>query len=133
MNNDTPESLGFDKPTEPKRTEKLTLEERQARMLSAISRGMQQDESIGEAIYRLWRITPNLRRKDWKELILFLKEAGEPVDKLEAFARWWREEDWRGKKGQPPTADNIRTYLALALEKCGSAEDDRKRYNKWME
>jgi hypothetical protein len=102
-------------------------------MLGAMSRGMQQDESVAEAVHRLFRITPNLHRKDWRELIQYLKEAGDPVGKLEAFGKWWYKEDWRGKQGQSPTADQIRTYLPQAIEKYATATDDRKKYNKWTE
>ena len=133
MSEDTPESLGFGTPAKPRVTEKLTPEQRQARMLEAMSRGMQQNEGVAEAICRLFKITPNLHRKDWKELIQFLKEAGDPVGKLEAFERWWYKEDWRGKQGQSPTADQIRTYLPQALEKYIPTTDDRKKYSKWTE
>lgn len=133
MSKDTPESLGFAKPTKPRATEKLTLEQRQVKMLKAMNRGMQQNEEIAEAICRLFKITPNLHRKDWRELIQFLKEAGEPVEKLEAFGKWWYKEDWRGKQGQSPTADQIRTYLPQALEKYVPTTDDRKKYSRWME
>ena len=126
MSKDTPESLGFTKPDHPKQ-ERLTLEQRQARMLQAQANGYRNDETVHEAIYRLFKITPNYHRKDWRELIQYLKEAGDPVGKLEAFGKWWYKEDWRGKQGQSPTADQIRTYLPQAIEKYGIATGDKTR------
>ena len=132
MSKDTPESLGFGLSTKPITTKRLTLEERQARMLKAMERGREQNEGIEEAIYRIFKITPNLHRKDWRELIQYLKEAGEPTEKLEAFGKWWYKEDWRGKQGQSPTADQIRTYLPQALDKYEDSTEARKRkYQRW--
>jgi hypothetical protein len=133
MNKDTPESLGFDRPAKPKTFEKLTLDQRKARMVTAYQKGMQQQNTIEETVYLLWKITPNFHRKDWKELIQYLKEAGDPVGKLEAFGKWWQKEDWRGKQGQAPTADQIRTYLPRALEMFASHDENRRKYLKWEE
>ena len=131
MSKDTPESLGFNKPSKPKQTEKLTVAQRQARMLQALADGISQQDNVADTVYRLFKITPNLNRKDWRELILFLRECGDPCGKLEAFGKWWYREFWIGQKGQAPTADQIRTYLPQALEKYAPAEDDRKKYSKW--
>jgi hypothetical protein len=37
-----------------------------------------------------------------------LREAGITVEDLEAFARWWYKEDWRGKRGSPPLPHQVR-------------------------
>ena len=44
---------------------------------------------------------------------------------------WWRRNDWRGKKGQPPTPDQIIATIGEAVKKNGKAvELDPDRVTK---
>jgi len=36
------------------------------------------------------------------------KAAEETPDRIANFGKWWNENDWRGKKGQPPTPAQVR-------------------------
>lgn len=38
-----------------------------------------------------------------------LRSAGATPKQIEGFGAWWYENDWRGKKGQPPTPAQVRT------------------------
>lgn len=38
-----------------------------------------------------------------------LKKAGATPEQIAAFGSWWYDNDWRGKKGQPPTPAQVRS------------------------
>lgn len=45
-------------------------------------------------------------------------KAGATAASIEAFGAWWRANDWRGKKGQPPTPAQVRECWTMANVKA---------------
>ena len=95
----------------PARPEIVVLKER---TLQAVIKGTTQAEDIKQDIQSLLHINPNWRNKDWASLMVFLKGRPEG-ETITRFAEWWRETDWRGKQGQPPSAAQIRELWPQAF------------------
>lgn len=56
-----------------------------------------------------WQIAPDhiVKNLNQSEKILRLKAQATPEELLE-FGEWWKVNDWRGQKGQPPTPAQVR-------------------------
>jgi hypothetical protein len=80
--------------------------------------GLVNESDIKTQIEKLFRISPVWTRKDWKSLVQFVKEKP-PNESLERWARWWYQNDWRGKEQQPPTAAQIQELWPQAFAKSG--------------
>jgi hypothetical protein len=89
----------------------MDIQEHKARTLQALENSFTRQSTYENLIYKLFKIHVNRRRKDWKELLLFLKETGKGEDMLTRFATWWYANDWRGKRGQSPNASQIMELL----------------------
>ena len=72
----------------------------------ALADGIAGEQSLKSLVENLFSIYPNWERKDWSNLLFFLKERPDE-ESLNRFASWWKSEDWRGKTGQPPNAGQI--------------------------
>lgn len=54
-----------------------------------------------------------------------LREAGANPDQVLGFGVWWRKEDWRGRKGQPPTpADVVKNWPQFLNAQVGDGYDN---------
>lgn len=45
-----------------------------------------------------------------------LRKAGYTGEDVDAFGRWWRQHDWRGRRGDPPTLEQLIELIARAKE-----------------
>lgn len=62
-----------------------------------------------------------------------LLDLGYTPEKVADFAVWWKVNDWRGKRGQPPTVWQIKTMIGGALkENTGDPASEEKR-QKFLE
>lgn len=104
-----------------------TAQDYKARTLNALAKGLQQDATFKEVIEAEFNIMPNWSRKDWRDCIYFLKRYATP-ELVKDFATWWRAEDWRGKKGQAPTAGQITELWPQAMYSEKKEERTRNRY-----
>lgn len=105
-NSDSPPEDWFEKQPQPKRDPPHSADEARDRITEAMARGARDQEQIRWQIQEHFRITPKWKHKDWSSLISYLKSRPEQ-EKVEVFAQWWYESDWRGKQGQAPTAKQI--------------------------
>lgn len=62
-----------------------------------------------------------------------LLDLGYTPEKVADFSAWWQANDWRGKRGQPPTVWQIKTMIGGALkENTGDPASEEKR-QKFLE
>lgn len=66
------------------------------------------ETDIQQAIQDIFRISPNWTRRAEREFLRWAVQIPDFSEKLRKFSAWWKDKDWRGKKGQPPTLDQIR-------------------------
>ena len=55
------------------------------------------------------KVATKAQRSQISQSANILKKAGVMPEQIDAFGNWWYDEDWRGKKGQPPTPAQVRS------------------------
>lgn len=108
------------KPQTPRRPR--TVDEIKASVRAAIERGSSRANEISEAVSREFSINPAWNTRRWRSVLEFLisRPEGETV---EAFATWWRRDNWKGKKGQPPVAEEIVEQWPQAFQKKPATQE----------
>ena len=67
------------------------------------------------------------------KLAVNLLDGGYTPEKVADFAVWWKVNDWRGRKGQPPTPWQLKSMIGGALkENTGDPASEEKR-QKFLE
>ena len=62
------------------------------------------------------------------KLAVNLLDGGYTPEKVADFAVWWKVNDWRGRKGQPPTPWQLKSMIGGALkENTGDPASEEKR------
>ena len=56
-----------------------------------------------------------------------LLDNGYTPEKVAEFSAWWQTEDWRGKKGQPPTPWQVQSMIGILDKQEGNEQDSEKR------
>ena len=56
-----------------------------------------------------------------------LLDNGYTPEKVAEFSAWWQTEDWRGKKGQPPTPWQVQSMIGILDKQEGDEQDSEKR------
>jgi len=85
------------------------------RLRNALMRGDALQYFIKSYLSYAFNININWQRKDWAKCVRFIMTRP-PDEKIERFVYWWKNEDWRGKRGQPPTASQIMECWPLAFK-----------------
>lgn len=93
----------------------LALAQHQARVFAAVQSGHRKNEDARDAVVRLFGVTPNWSTKTNTKFLHWLAERDEG-ETLDRFAIWWYDNDWRGKKGQPPTMNQIQENWRRAFD-----------------
>jgi DNA-binding Lrp family transcriptional regulator len=53
-------------------------------------------------------LATDVQKRQIGQSVKMLKKAEVTIDQLERFSKYWYTQDWRGKKGQPPTPAQVR-------------------------
>lgn len=77
-------------------------------------------QQMFSALVEVFRWDPELMRGRLNKTEKELREAGRSLGDVEAFGEWWYANDWRGKKGQPPTLTQLK-------ESWGQFKDFQKK------
>lgn len=108
----------------PKPRKKISKENYRAALSGALVRGAKENASIINRVIKLFGILPNWDTKTNRKILRFLLEQQAKGNNIETFAAWWKDEDWRGKKGQPPTTVQIKELWPKAFQTEGGGKDD---------
>ena len=77
-------------------------------------------EAVANACLIGWAVATKALKGRVARTSKVLREAGVSPEEVDAFARWWRVRDWRGKMGQPPLPHQVQ-------ESWGRFKRDHKR------
>jgi len=97
------------------------------RIANAVKNGANRQFELEAAIQNEFHISPNWDTKSNKSFMQWLKSRPEN-ETVAQFARWWKENDWRGKQGQPPTTYLIQELWLQAF--MGSTKDPSQMTDK---
>lgn len=70
----------------------------------------------------LCRLDPKLMAPRIGKAAKELLKAGYSPEDLDKFSAWWAAEDWRGKKGQAPTIEQVKANIQRVKEQPEQAE-----------
>lgn len=106
-----PPPITYTRPDE----EKFDAAAYKKRIANAMASGFSEHEDIRQRFERELRRTPDWKHKDWDKLLGYLYIKEKSGEKLEKFASWWWSNDWRGQRGQPPEARQVRELWSNAF------------------
>ena len=62
-----------------------------------------------------------------------LLDLGYTPEKVADFSAWWQANDWRGKRGQPPTVWQIKTMIGMLGKQAGKEPVDDEKRKRFLE
>ncbi len=96
---------------------------REASIINAIANGAEMQIGIEGAFYKHLRRSPNWNRSDYGDAMQKLKLYKQRGQTIEMFAKWWFENDWRGKEGQSPTVEQVLEMWPAAFHELATAAE----------
>ena len=83
--------------------------------------------AICEACQLDWKVMSQRAKQQVNQSGSLLRKAGYTPENVTACGRWWWDNDWRGKKGEPPTPAQIRDVIGkfMATRQKNEIPDDR--------
>jgi len=89
--------------------EPLTVEKYKDRISKALASGIAMHNGFTGAIEFEFHIRPTWNTKTARAFVEYMAVEWQPTaDDVHRFAQWWRQNDWRGQKGQAPSLKDIR-------------------------
>lgn len=86
--------------------ERRTDAEHVARTAASLISGERSREELRVVVETEFDINPNWSNKNWSNCLTFLRARPAEMT-ISKFASWWWNENWQGKGGSPPRADQI--------------------------
>ena len=68
------------------------------------------------ALAVLCKVDPKLKRGQLNSVAKQLREAGYTPADLDKFASWWKSQDWRGQRGDPPVINLVPSLILQAVQ-----------------
>lgn len=99
-----------------KASEPRTADQVRADALSAMLRGGEESRGVKADMLRMFSVNVNLSTKTGQKFVEFIKECKAAGQSLDTFARWWWENDWRGKRGNPPSVQQVQELWPQAFK-----------------
>jgi len=88
--------------------EPLTAEQYKKRVAKALASGIAMHNGFTGAIEFEFHIRPRWKTNTAREFVEYMAVEWQPTaEDVHRFAQWWRQNDWRGQKGQAPTLGQI--------------------------
>ena len=89
-------------------------EEYKERLKTALVVGGIEHIQMQDRFFSCFHINIDWDRKDGKNFLKWLKDRPHEQS-IESFSSWWYANDWRGKQGQAPSIDQIKTLWPQAF------------------
>jgi len=75
-----------------------------------------------------WKICPDEQRGALNQTTKILRKAGRTAEEVRRVGDWWFANDWRGKQGQAPRAEQIREVWAQAFAPMPDRDEHPNAY-----
>ncbi len=81
-------------------------------------------QKMFDLLVSICKIDPNIKRGHLNKTIKILLDSRYTSADLEKFSDWWKKNDWRGVKGQPPTLGQVEEFIFRVKELPADEENE---------
>lgn len=79
-------------------------------------RALTEQQQFYKALCEVCHVDGKVMRGQVVQAVKTLRSAGYSLAQVEGFADWWKVNDWRGQKGQPPTVQQLIAHIKQSVD-----------------